>query len=205
MEEAIGITCGNLALLQPLFRHFFSNKESRISNGGINPPSYSFTATIKSNSNNGTSTKNILPSSRLASKSGRTPGLYTRMSEDIASSDRTRRRSIIESESEIEAEDIEMQDRDIDYSKRILVDDQDDKGFKGREGIVILVKTDVTVEKERNRDDERCRLKRDLIVPLREPPAKVSCRTDNVWNPVEESGADFRVVRERLNSYSEGK
>lgn len=51
MEEAIGITCGNLPLLQPLVRHFFSNKDSRVTIRGSNALSYGFGATIKSDSN----------------------------------------------------------------------------------------------------------------------------------------------------------
>ncbi|KAF7956131.1 hypothetical protein EAE96_005051 [Botrytis aclada] len=196
MEEAIGITCGNLALLQPLFRRFFSNKNSRLPERRSVPPSYSFTATIKSGSNNTTSAKTILPSSRLASKTGRISGLYTRMSEDLGSADRSHRRSIVGSDAEAGIGDIEMQDRGC--STRNLEDD------KMREGIVILVQTDVTVEKERSRDDETYRLKRDFIDLLREPPAKASCKTNNVWSEdeIQNSMADFRVVRERVDSYS---
>ncbi|KAF7885856.1 uncharacterized protein EAF02_004365 [Botrytis sinoallii] len=154
IEEAIGITCGNLALLQPLFRRFFSNKDSRFPDRRSIPPSYSFTATVKSGSNNTTSAKIILPSSRLASKTGRISGLYTRMSEDLGSADRSRRRSIEGSDMEAGSEDIEMQDRG--YSTTNLEDD------KMREGISILVQRDVMVKKGRSRDDEMYRLKRDL-------------------------------------------
>ncbi|KAF7918599.1 hypothetical protein BELL_0608g00070 [Botrytis elliptica] len=70
------------------------------------PPSYSFTATIKSGSNNTTSAKITLPSSRLASKTGRISGLYTRMSEDLGSADQSRRRSIVGSDAEAGSEDI---------------------------------------------------------------------------------------------------
>ncbi|KAF7887941.1 uncharacterized protein EAF01_011095 [Botrytis porri] len=198
MEEAIGITCGNLALLQPLFRRFFSNKNSRLPDRLSTPPSYSFSATIKPNSHNATSAKIILPSSRLASKTARISGLYTRMSEDLGSADRPRRRSIVESNTEAGSADIEMQD--WGSSTRELEDD------KGREGIFILVQTDVTVEKERSRNDEAYRLKRDFIDPLREPRAKASCKTNNVgWEEeTRNSRGEFRVVRERVVGYSRG-
>lgn len=207
MEEAIGITCGNLALLQPLFRRFFSNKDARFTARGPIPPSYSFTATIKSGSNNATSAKNILPSSRLASKTGRASGLYTRMSEDLEAPDdrRSRRKSNLiigghaGTEADAEMQDIEMQDRV--YPARTLEDE------KAGEGIVIVVQTDVTVEKERSRDDEARRLKTEYIDPLRKAPAKVSCEANNVWHEdeTENSLLDFRVVRERVDSYSRGR
>ncbi|KAI9642426.1 hypothetical protein NHQ30_009231 [Ciborinia camelliae] len=146
MEQAIGITCGNLVLLQPLFHRFFSNKDSHNTNQGSSPHSYGLT-----------SPKNILPQSCITSKSGRTSKLYTRISEDTAPSDHTRQSSIAETEAE--AKDIEMQDPDCLG--------RDSKEDKGREGNVILVKTDVTAEKERSTDHERYKLARDSIDTLR--------------------------------------
>lgn len=92
------------------------------------------------------------------------------MSEGLASSDR-----IVKGEGETDLEDIEMQDRKFSRAQN------NDMNDKGNDGIVVLVKTDVKIENERSRDDERDKLKRDSVDPLRKPPATTSCRADNVW------------------------
>ncbi|PQE32665.1 integral membrane protein [Rutstroemia sp. NJR-2017a WRK4] len=72
MEEGIGITCGNLPLLQPLFKHYFSSHTSHShSHSEHNSPNYYVQSSITAKS------------SRPPSRKKARPGSYTRMSEEL--------------------------------------------------------------------------------------------------------------------------
>jgi hypothetical protein len=155
MEEGIGITCGNLPLLQPLFKHYFKPHDARSASLEHNPPSYYVRSSItaKSKSTNPSSSKTVR---------GKTAGSYTRMSEEFIL-DATTDGSVHDKDA------IEMHTR----SRRTSEQD--------RERIVIVVKTDVTVKKELGDQHQRFMLMRDTIDPLRRPPTKAHVAADKPW------------------------
>ncbi|KAM3084097.1 hypothetical protein ACMFMG_001797 [Clarireedia jacksonii] len=157
MEEGIGITCGNLPLLQPLFKHYFRPRDSRTRNLERNPPSYYVRSSITAKSTNPPSTKTI------RSKTGKNTGIYTRMSEELILNSTTDR-SIHDGKDPIEMHS---------FSRRASEQE--------RERIVIVVKTDVRVEKELSDQNQRFMLKRDTIDPLRRPPTKAHVAADKSW------------------------
>lgn len=122
-------------------------------------------------------------------------GLYTRVSKDLGPADWSCRRNV-GSDAEAGSGDIQLEHWRA--ATRNLEND------KMREGIVILVQMHVTVKKEESRDDETYRLKRDFVDLLRNPSARSSYKTSNVWREeeVQNLRADLRVVRKRVDSYS---